>query len=202
MTAPIYFIVGPTCIGKSTFAIKLAKKLNGQIINADSMQVYKDLNILTARPNLEEINQIKHHLYGYVKGSERYNVAKWCEEASNIIKNFSTQKVPKILVGGTGMYIDKLINGLVDIPNIPEEYKFQSEDLFLKEGIENFYNIVNNLDPEYVKKIDPNDTNRLKRVWEVFMYTNIPMSKWIQNKTEMLIRPLILKIKLIARFYL
>ena len=89
MILPIYFIVGPTAIGKSSLAIKVAKKLNGQIINVDSMQVYENLNILTSRPNEKEMTEVKHHLYGHIKGSERYNVARWCEEASVIIKNYS-----------------------------------------------------------------------------------------------------------------
>ena len=184
MILPIYFIVGPTAIGKSSLAIKVAKKLNGQIINVDSMQVYDNLNILTARPNEKEIIEVKHHLYGHIKGSERYNVAKWCEEASVIIKKCSKKNIPVVVVGGTGLYVDKLINGLVDIPPIPEDYKKKSQELLLNKGIKNFYNIVSELDSEALKKINPNDLNRLKRIWEVFIYTKIPMSNWIKNKTK------------------
>ena len=180
----IYFIVGPTAIGKSSLAIKVAKKFNGQIINVDSIQVYENLNILTSRPNEKEIIEVKHHLYGHIKGSERYNVARWCEEASVIIKNCSKNNIPTVVVGGTGLYVDKLINGLVDIPSIPENYKKQSEELLLNKGIKKFYNIVSEFDSESLKKINPNDLNRLKRIWEVFMYTKIPMSNWIKNKTK------------------
>jgi len=181
---PIYFIVGPTGIGKSSLAIKVAKKLNGQIINVDSMQVYENLNILSARPSASEMKDIKHHLYGHIKGSERYNVARWCKEASVIIKNCSKNNIPNVVVGGSGLYVDKLINGLVDIPYIPEDYKIQSEELLLNKGIKKLYNTVSEFDSEALKKINPNDSNRLKRIWEVFMYTNIPMSKWIKNKTK------------------
>ena len=181
---PIYFIVGPTAIGKSSLAIKVAKKFNGQIINVDSIQVYENLNILTSKPNEKEIIEVKHHLYGHIKGSERYNVARWCEEASVIIKNCSKKNIPTVVVGGTGLYVDKLINGLVDIPSIPENYKKQSEELLLNKGINKFYNIVSEFDSEALKKINPNDLNRLKRIWEVFMYTKIPMSNWIKNKTK------------------
>ena len=184
MILPIYFIVGPTAIGKSSLAIKVAKKFNGQIINVDSIQVYENLNILTSRPNEKEIIEVKHHLYGHIKGSERYNVARWCEEASVIIKNCSKKNIPTVVVGGTGLYVDKLINGLVDIPSIPENYKKQSEELLLNKGIKKFYNIVSEFDSEALKKINPNDLNRLKRIWEVFMYTKIPMSNWIKNKTK------------------
>ena len=184
MILPIYFIVGPTAIGKSSLAIKVAKKFNGQIINVDSIQVYENLNILTSRPNEKEIIEVKHHLYGHIKGSERYNVARWCEEASVIIKNCSKKNIPTVVVGGTGLYVDKLINGIVDIPPIPEDYKIQSEELLLNKGIKKFYNTVSEFDSEALKKINPNDLNRLKRIWEVFMYTKIPMSNWIKNKTK------------------
>ena len=181
LTFSIYFVVGPTAIGKSTLAIKLAREFNGHIINADSMQVYKNLNVLTARPSIEETKEIKHHLYGHVNGKERYNVGRWCEESSLIIKKNFKNKITSIVVGGTGMYIDKLINGLVDIPSIPEDYKKKSEQLLLKEGKKNFLKIVNDFDIESVKKINPNDINRLRRIWEVFKFTNIPMSSWIKN---------------------
>ena len=184
MILPIYFIVGPTAIGKSSLAIKVAKKFNGQIINVDSIQVYENLNILTSRPNEKEIIEVKHHLYGHIKGSERYNVARWCEEASVIIKNCSKKNIPTVVIGGTGLYVDKLINGLVDIPSIPENYKKLSEELLLNKGIKKFYNTVSEFDSEALKKINPNDLNRLKRIWEVFMYTKIPMSNWIKNKTK------------------
>ena len=184
MSLPIYFIVGPTCIGKSTLALKLAKKLKAQIINADSMQVYKNLNILTARPNKNETKDINHHLYGHVNGSERYNVARWCEESSKIIKIGIKNNIPSIVVGGTGMYIDKLINGLIDIPIIPEEYKEKSKHILSQEGLSNFFNIVKEYDCESVNKINPNDVNRLKRIWEIFVYTNIPMSSWIKNSNK------------------
>jgi len=180
----IYFIVGPTAIGKSSLAIKVAKKFNGQIINVDSMQVYENLDILTARPNENEIIGIKHHLYGHIKGSERYNVARWCEEASDIIKKCLKNNIPTVIVGGTGLYVDKLINGIVDIPSIPEDYKKKSEELLLNKGIKKFYKIVSEYDSESLKKINPNDLNRLKRIWEVFMFTKIPMSNWIKNKTK------------------
>jgi len=120
---PLIFIVGPTAIGKSTLALKIAKKIDGEIINADSMQVYKDLNILTARPTEEDNKLITHHLYGYVESSFRYNVSKWCNDIIEVIKKNNNKKKSSIIVGGTGMYIDKLINGLVETPAISNEIK-------------------------------------------------------------------------------
>jgi len=184
LSSLIHFISGPTGIGKSDLAIKLAKKINGKIINADSMQVYENLNILTARPSEKDLNEVEHKLYGHIPGSERYNVANWCNEASSFINQFSKKNIPVILVGGTGMYIEKLINGIVDIPSIPEEYKLKSEEKLAKVGIKDFYKLVYDLDKEATKKINPNDINRLKRIWEVFSYTKIQFSEWTRNKSK------------------
>ena len=102
----IILVSGPTASGKSKFALKLAKKIGGEIINADSMQIYKELEVVSARPSTSEKKLIKHHLYGYVDGSERYNVEKWCTDASKIINLLNTKDKTSIFVGGTGLYID------------------------------------------------------------------------------------------------
>ena len=179
-----YFILGPTAIGKSNLAINFAQKVNAHIINADSMQVYKNLEILTARPNKSDLNKVEHHLYGHIDGSERYNVARWCGEVSKIINKCAKKNINSIVVGGTGMYIDKLINGIVDIPEIPEDYKQESEKEIIKVGIKKFCNIISRFDNDSLSKINKNDSKRLKRIWEVYMYTKIPFSKWIQNKAK------------------
>tara|TARA_B100001123_G_scaffold406419_1_gene497665 strand:+ start:242 stop:1159 length:918 start_codon:yes stop_codon:yes gene_type:complete len=182
LTLPLIFIVGPTGIGKSTFAIDLAKKINGEIINADSMQVYRDLSILTARPSSEDMKIIPHHLYGYVEGSKRYNVANWCQDISTIIKNNKINNVHSIIVGGTGMYIDKLINGLIKMPSIPERIKKDSEKYILKNGIEKFIKEIKKIDPESLTNISSKDISRLRRIWEVYNFTNIKLSNWLKNK--------------------
>ena len=139
MKTQIYFVLGPTASGKSKFALSLAKKLNGEIINADSMQIYHELSILTARPTLNDQKKIKHHLYGFVKGDVRFNVQKWCEEASKKINYLINKKITPILVGGTGLYIEALINGIVSIPSIPEKVKIESNKMISKIGKENFF---------------------------------------------------------------
>tara|TARA_Y100000590_G_scaffold470560_1_gene666341 strand:- start:3020 stop:3937 length:918 start_codon:yes stop_codon:yes gene_type:complete len=184
LTLPIYIIVGPTCIGKSSLAIKLAKKINAQIINADSMQVYSNLNILTARPSKKDEKDVTHHLYGHVNGSERYNVARWCYEASDVINDCKNKNISTIIVGGTGLYIEKLINGIFDIPPIPEKYKIESNNILEREGIKNFLKIVKECDGKAVEKINPNDVNRLKRIWEVYNFTNITLSDWKKNNLK------------------
>ena len=183
----IYFIVGPTAIGKSDLALRIAQHINGEIINADSMQVYKNLNILTARPQKQDLKKIKHHLYGHIEGFNRYNVAHWCNESLNIIKKNNNKK-PLIFVGGTGMYIDKLINGLFNIPTIPENLKKQSEKELNKLGINKFYEEVIKVDKEAAIKINSNDSIRLRRIWEIFMHTKIPMSTWTKKNEKKFIQ--------------
>jgi tRNA dimethylallyltransferase len=183
----IYFIVGPTAIGKSDLALRIAQHINGEIINADSMQVYKNLNILTARPQKQDLKKIKHHLYGHIEGFNRYNVAHWCNESLKIIKKNNNKK-PLIFVGGTGMYIDKLINGLFNIPTIPEKLKKQSEKELNKLGINKFYEEVIKVDKEATIKINSNDSIRLRRIWEIFMHTKIPMSTWTKKNEKKFIQ--------------
>ena len=184
MNKTIYFITGPTCIGKSSFAINLSKQIKGEIINADSMQIYKELDIVSARPTLAECKDVNHHLYGYVSGNERFNVEKWCSDATIIINQLIKKNVTPIFVGGTGLYIDKLINGIISIPVIPEKFKEESKKLFDKIGSEKFFKIVNDIDSESTKEISKNDTQRLKRIWEVFKYTNKKFSSWKKNENK------------------
>ncbi len=187
MKTQIYFVLGPTASGKSKFALSLAKKLNGEIINADSMQIYKELSILTARPTIHDQKKINHHLYGFVKGDIRFNVQKWCEEASKKINYLVDKNTTPILVGGTGLYIESLINGIVSIPFIPEKVKKESEKMILKFGKENFFNLVKELDFDATKNISPNDIQRMRRIWEVNFFTKKKFSDWKQNKNKKLI---------------
>ena len=187
MKTQIYFILGPTASGKSKFALSLAKKLNGEIINADSMQIYKELSILTARPTIHDQKKINHHLYGFVKGDIRFNVQKWCEEASTKINYLVDKNITPILVGGTGLYIESLINGIVSIPFIPEKVKKESEKMILKIGKKNFFNLVKEHDVDAMKNISPNDIQRIRRIWEVNFFTKKKFSDWKQNENKKLI---------------
>ena len=187
MKTQIYFVLGPTASGKSKFALSLAKKLNGEIINADSMQIYKELSILTARPTIHDQKKINHHLYGFVKGDNRFNVQKWCVEASKKINYLVDKNITPILVGGTGLYIESLINGIVSIPFIPEKVKKESEKMLLKIGKENFFNLVKEHDVDAMKNISPNDIQRIRRIWEVNFFTKKKFSDWKQNKNKKLI---------------
>ena len=130
----IILISGPTASGKSNFAIKIAKKINGEIINADSMQVYKQLKILTARPNKKEQKNIKHHLYGVVDLSQKFSTGQWLKIAIENIKDIQKRKKTPILVGGTGLYFQSLIKGLVKIPEIPLKFRNKIRLMHKKRG--------------------------------------------------------------------
>jgi tRNA dimethylallyltransferase len=180
----VYVIAGPTATGKSDLSISLAKKISGAVINSDSMQVYENLEILTARPTLSEMKNINHHLYGFVDGRERYNVERWCNDATEIIKKTSANNLTPILVGGTGLYINTLINGLVDLPSIPESIKIESEKILQEFGKDFLINQIKNVDPESLNEINHNDTVRLRRIWEVFESTGKKFSEWKLNKNK------------------
>ncbi len=194
MIKNIYVIAGPTATGKSDFSIKLAKKIGGVVINSDSMQVYKNLKILTARPSKLEMKNIDHYLYGYVDGSERYNVEKWCNDSSNLINHLFKNNLTPILVGGTGLYIDTLVNGLIDIPSISESIKIESEKILNKFGKDFLINQIKNFDPESFKEINSNDTLRLRRIWEIYESTGKKYSEWKLHKNKKFINNYNLKI--------
>ena len=184
MINTVYVIAGPTATGKSDLSISLASKVNGAVINSDSMQVYKNLEILTARPSINEMKNIDHHLYGFVDGNERYNVERWCNDATEIIKKTSTNNLTPILVGGTGLYINTLINGLIDLPPIPEAIKIESEKILKELGKDFLINQIKNVDSDSLKEINHNDTVRLRRIWEVFESTGKKFSEWKLNKNK------------------
>ena len=175
----ILLISGPTASGKSNFAVKIAKKIQGEIINADSMQVYKILKILTARPNKIEQKDIKHHLYGVVDLNKKFSTGQWLELAIKKIKNIQKKKKIPILVGGTGLYFQSLINGLVKIPEIPLKFRNKVRLMSKREGQKKFYKKLLKLDPKVKDKFDPNDTQRSIRAYEIKSYTDISMYDWL-----------------------
>ena len=175
----IVLISGPTASGKSNFAVKIAKKIQGEIINADSMQVYKILKILTARPNKIEQKDIKHHLYGVVDLNKKFSTGQWLELVIKKIKNIKKKKKIPILVGGTGLYFQSLINGLVKIPEIPLKFRNKVRLMSKREGQKKFYKKLLKLDPKVKNKFDPNDTQRSIRAYEIKSYTDISMYDWL-----------------------
>ena len=177
----IILISGPTASGKSSFAVKLAKKINGEIINADSMQVYKQLKILTAKPNKQEQKNIKHHLYGIIELNKNFSTGQWLKLTIKKIKEIKNKKKIPILVGGTGLYFQSLINGLVKIPNIPFSIRNKVRLMQKKDGQKKFYKKLLKLDNKTKGQFDSNDVQRSIRAFEIKLYTKISMYNWIKK---------------------
>ena len=179
----IILIAGPTASGKSNFAIKLAKKIDGEIINADSMQVYRQLKILTARPSIKDQKKIKHHLYGIVSVNKNFSTGQWLKLVTNKIKEIRKRKKIPILVGGTGLYFQSLINGLVKIPNIPIKLRNKIRKMQKKYGQKKFYKKLLKVDVKAQNKFNPSDVQRSIRAFEIKIYTKVSMYDWF-NKTR------------------
>ena len=181
LKSKIILISGPTASGKSNFSIKLAKKINGEIINADSMQVYKELNILSARPSSKDYQKIKHHLYGFHSVKNNFSTGKWLKFVIKKIKEVRKRKKTPILVGGTGLYFKALTDGLVSIPNIPIRFRNKIRSLHKSLGQKKFYQKLLKLDPNSKKKINPSDSQRSIRAYEVKQFTKKSLHDWFQN---------------------
>ena len=177
----IFLIYGPTASGKSSFAIKLAKKINGEIINADSMQVYKELKILSARPNKEDYKNIKHHLYGFQNVKKKFSTGHWLKLVNMKISEIKKRKKTPILVGGTGLYFKALTDGLVKIPNIPNKYREKIRSLHKKIGSKKFYSKLVKLDPLIKSYLNPSDTQRVIRAYEIKLFTKKSIYEWFKN---------------------
>lgn len=174
----VHIIAGPTASGKSAYALDLAKKLDGVIINADSLQLYNGLSLLTAQPSADDKQHIPHLLYGITPPDVTLSAMDWRNMAlAAIDKAIADKKVP-IVVGGTGFYIKTLINGLSPIPEIPNEVRILSEDLMDSLGIDEFFEQLKKLDPVIAEKIDRHNRQRLIRAYEVHAHTGQPMSYW------------------------
>ena len=181
LKSKIILISGPTASGKSNFAIKLANKIRGEIINADSMQVYKELKILTARPIKQKYQKIKHHLYGFQSVKKKFSTGKWLKLAYEKIDIIKKRKNIPILVGGTGLYFKALTDGLVKIPNIPIKFRNKIRNLQKKLGQKIFFKQLIKLDPLINQKINPTDVQRSIRAYEVKSYTKKSLVHWFKN---------------------
>ena len=181
LKSKIILISGPTASGKSNFAIKLAKKIRGEIINADSMQVYKELKILTARPNKKQYQRIKHYLYGFQSVKKNFSAGKWLKLVSEKITLVKKRKKIPILVGGTGLYFKALTEGLVKIPNIPFKFRNTVRNFQKEIGQKQFFKKLIKIDPKIIKKINPTDIQRSIRAYEVKLYTKKSLFDWFKN---------------------
>ena len=181
LKSKIILISGPTASGKSNFSIKLAKKINGEIINADSMQVYKELKILSARPNSKDYHRIKHHLYGFHSVKNNFSTGDWLKIAIKKIKEVRKRNKTPIFVGGTGLYFKALTDGLVSIPNIPIRFRNKIRTLHKNLGQKKFYQKLIKLDPYSKENINPTDTQRSIRAYEVKQFTKKSLHDWFKN---------------------
>lgn len=174
----VIVICGPTASGKTALSIKLAKKINGEIISSDSMQIYKDMDIGTAKPSREEMDGIPHHLIDFVEPNQRYSVAEFKKDAESAIEEILSKGKTPIIVGGTGLYVDSLIYGIEyqDI-QLDEKYRQELEQRAKNEGLEKLYEEARQIDPQAMEKISANDKKRILRVLEIYKATG-------KNKTE------------------
>ena len=181
LKSKIVLIYGPTASGKSHFAIKLSKKIKGEIINADSMQVYKELKILSAKPSKTNYKKIKHHLYGFQSVKKNFSTGDWLKLANQKILDIKKRKKVPILVGGTGLYFKALTDGLVSIPNIPTKFREKVRSLHKKIGNKKFFSKLIKLDPLVKNRIKPSDAQRSIRAYEVKKYTKKSIYEWFNN---------------------
>ena len=181
LESKIILIYGPTASGKSKFALKLAQKIDGEIINADSMQVYKELKVLSARPRKEDINKIKHHLYGFQSVKKNFSTGDWLKLAQKKIFEVKKRGKIPILVGGTGLYFKALTEGLVNFPKIPVQFRKKIRALHKNLGAKKFFLRLVKEDPLVRNHLIQSDTQRVIRAYEIKKFTNKSMYEWFKN---------------------
>jgi tRNA dimethylallyltransferase len=181
LSKKIILLAGPTASGKSKLAIHLAKKIKGEIINADSMQVYKEISTLSSKPKKQELKKIKHHLYGFISVKKYFSAGDWLKKNRNIIQSCLIRKKIPIIVGGTGLYFNAITRGISKIPNIDIKTRNEVRDLFKKVGYIKFYEKLLEIDPKIKGKISPTDSQRLQRAYEVMIKTKKSLFDWISN---------------------
>ena len=194
LQSKIILISGPTASGKSSFAVNLAEKINGEIINADSMQVYKEVKILTARPSIKDQKKIKHHLYGFISVKKKFSTGQWLKYASKKINEIREKNKVPILVGGTGLYFRALIDGLVIIPKISVKKRKIVSDLQKKLGQINFYKSLIKLDPKIKKIVNQNDYQRSIRAYEVKKFTRKSIVDWYKDTKPLFLKDTFIKL--------
>ena len=182
----ITLIAGPTASGKSDFAIEHARKHDGVIINADSMQVYDILQVITARPSDADMSLAKHYLYGHIDPSVRYSTGKWLKDVSCLLDKLGD--VPLIFVGGTGLYFKALLEGLAEIPDVPLTIKEKWQDIAQNTVPEKLHDQLMQVDQKTAEKLNINDRQRILRALEVFDATTKPLSAWQDQKTTPLLQ--------------
>ena len=175
----VILLAGPTASGKSDLAIYIAKKINGEIVNADSMQVYKEIKILSARPS--NYQGVRHHLYGFLSVKKKFSTGEWIQLAEKKINDITKRKKIPIFVGGTGLYFKTLTDGIAKVPQISTLKRKEVINLYNKIGSEKFYNKLIKLDPKCKNRIEKNDKQRMIRFYEVKYFTKKSIFDWQKN---------------------
>jgi tRNA dimethylallyltransferase len=174
----VALIAGPTASGKSALAQRLAEKVGAEIVNADALQVYRDLRILSARPGSEEEAAAPHHLFGVVDAAETWSVGKWLAAAVEALDAIARRGRPAVVVGGTGLYFRALTQGLADIPAVPVAIRRRASEAFLRLGEDAFRMALRAMDPPAEARISRGDRQRLTRAWEVYEATGRALTAW------------------------
>ena len=181
MSKKLVLLAGPTASGKSNLAIKLAKKLNGEIINADSMQIFKEFTVLSSRPTLNQTRKVKHHLYGIITVKKHFSAGDWLKQVKIKINSCVKKKKIPIIVGGTGLYFNTITKGISKIPDIDLKTRNKVRNLYKKLGIKKFYNLLIKLDPKSKGRILPTDPQRIQRAYEVKLKTKKSLYEWFEK---------------------
>jgi tRNA dimethylallyltransferase len=171
-------LAGPTASGKSAAALALASRLRGTIINADSMQVYRELSVLTARPTPDEEAASQHRLYGTVAAAEAYSVGHWLEDAARAMSEAGAEGRVPIVTGGTGLYFKALLEGLAPVPEVPPEIRGAWREQAQKVGAEGLYRELAARDPAMAARLRPSDSQRIVRALEVIDATGVSLAEW------------------------
>jgi tRNA dimethylallyltransferase len=184
----VIVIAGPTASGKSALALDLAVALGGCVINADSMQVYRELHMLSARPSAHDISLAPHRLYGILSGDDICSAERWARMAAAEITDCRAHGLLPIVVGGTGLYLRALIDGLSPMPVIPPEVRERTRALLAEIGNERFHALLSRCDPDSAQRLNVGDSQRLTRAFEVFEASGQPISHWQQHPPEKVIQ--------------
>lgn len=182
-------IAGPTASGKSALALAVAESLGGVIVNADSMQVYRDLRVITARPTADDEARAPHKLYGFVDAAENYSVGRWCRDVEEALAEIGKQGRVPILVGGTGLYFKALMSGLAAVPPIPADIRAGVRGRLQHESAPTLHAELMRLDPATAQRITANDRSRISRALEVVLATGRALSDWHREGLPPLIDP-------------
>lgn len=182
-------IAGPTASGKSAAALDLAQRFGGAVINADSMQVYRELAVLTARPSSAEMRRAPHRLYGTVPASEPYSVGRFVEDAARALRDAKVEGYLPVLVGGTGLYFKALTEGLAAVPDVPPEIRAHWRAQAERIGTAGLYRELQARDPGMAARLRPSDPQRILRALEVIDATSISLAEWQGADAAALLHP-------------